>query len=316
MMYYEELWKDLQEFLDYRKASGYGTDNHKRFLTAFICFCEYSFPDAESITKEMIDSFLSGRAGCAANTQATYISGLRVFTRYICFLGKVAYIPDDDYSLRRETYIPHIPDTEELHSFFRTVDNYSPDSPAFHAEIMLPVIFRMQYCCGMRPGEPLRLRKDDVNLANGDIYICETKNNRDRHIVMSDDLLRLCRKYDGIAGGREWFFQQTDGSPVQVCRMTKLFRKCWKKSSGCSEVRTRPYDLRHAFATHTLMRWTENGNDVMALLPYLSAYMGHSKISSTFYYIHLLPQRLRESSGIDWNALDEIYGEGIHYEEI
>lgn len=68
MMHYEELWKDLQEFLDYRKASGYGTDNHKRLLTAFIRFCEYSFPDAENVTKEMIDSFLSGRAGCAANT--------------------------------------------------------------------------------------------------------------------------------------------------------------------------------------------------------------------------------------------------------
>ena len=54
----------------------------------------------------------------------------------------------------------------------------------------------------------------------------------------------------------------------------------------------------------------------MALLPYLSAYMGHSKISSTFYYIHLLPQRLRESSGIEWDALDEIYREEDHYEEI
>ena len=251
MMYYEELWKDLQGFLDYREASGYGTDNHKRLLTAFIHFCEYSFPNAGSVTKTMIDGFLSDRAECTTNTQAAYISILRAFMKYICFLGKSAYVPDDDYSLRREAYIPHIPDKEELLSFFRTVDGHSPDSPAFHAGIMLPVIFRMQYCCGMRPGEPLRLRKDDVSLTDGDIYICETKNNRDRHIVMSNDLLRLCRKYDGIA-----------------------------------------------------------------LLPYLSAYMGHSKISSTFYYIHLLPQRLRESAGIEWDTLDEIYREGEHHEKI
>jgi len=65
--------------------------------------------------------------------------------------------------------------------------NYSSNSSTFHAEIMLPVIFRMHYCCGMRPGEPLRLRKDDVNLSDGDVHICETKNNRDRHIVMPDD---------------------------------------------------------------------------------------------------------------------------------
>lgn len=316
MMYYEELRKDFQGFLDYRKASGYSTDNYKRILTEFICFSENIFPDAESITRAMIECFFKEKAGCTANTQAVYVSVLRVFTKYLCFLGKAAYVPGDDYSLHREAYIPHIPDPEELHSFFQTVDNYSSNSPTFHAGIMLPVIFRMQYCCGMRPGEPLRLRKDDVNLADGDIYICETKNNRDRHIVMSDDLLRMCRKYDGMAGGREWFFQYTDGSPVQVRRMTKLFRKCWKMSSGCAEVRTRPYDLRHAFATHTLMRWIENGNDVMALLPYLSAYMGHSKISSTFYYIHLLPQRLRESAGVEWDALDEIYREENRYEEV
>ena len=315
-MYYKRLWKDFQGFLDYRKASGYSTDNYKRTLTEFISFSQSAFPDAESISKAMIDGFLLQKAGCTVNTQAVHISVFRVFTKYLCFLGRAAYIPDEDYSLQRETYIPHIPDREELHSFFQTVDNCSLDSPAFHAGIMLPVIFRMQYCCGMRPGEPLRLRKDDVNLTDGGIYICETKNNRDRHIMMSDDLLRMCRKYDGMAGDREWFFQYADGSPVQVRRLTRLFRQCWKASSGCAEIRTRPYDLRHAFATHTLMRWIENRNDVMALLPYLSAYMGHSKISSTFYYIHLLPQRLRESSGIEWDALDEIYREEDHYEEI
>ncbi len=137
----------------------------------------------------------------------------------------------------------------------------------------------------------------------------------DRDILLVFNEVSIINR-SSIAGGREWFFQQTDGSPVPVRRMTKLFRKCRKKSSGCAEVRTRPYDLRHAFATHTLMQWIENGNDVMALLPYLSAYMGHSKISSTFYYIHLLPQRLRESAGIEWDTLDEIYREGEHYEEI
>lgn len=316
MTYYEELRGDLQGFLDYRKAAGYNTDNHGRILAEFIHSSESAFPDAGNVAKPMIDSFLLEKEGCTINTQAVYISVLRVFAKYLCFLGKAAYIPDDDYSLQKEAYVPHIPDLEELHSFFCTVDCVHSDCFKYHAEIMLPVIFRMQYCCGMRPGEPLRLRKDDVNLTDGDIYICETKNNRDRHIMMSDDLLHLCRKYDGMAGDRKWFFQNTDGMPVPTRWMTRMFRRCWKESPGCRNTRTRPYDLRHAFATHTIMHWIENGNDVMALMPYLSAYMGHSKISCTFYYIHLLPQRLRESAGIDWDMLDKIYGEEIDYEKI
>ena len=40
------------------------------------------------------------------------------------------------------------------------------------------------------------------------------------------------------------------------------------------------------------MRWVEEGRDLEAWLPYLAAYMGHQKYSSTAWYVHLLPGRL------------------------
>ena len=71
----------------------------------------------------------------------------------------------------------------------------------------------------------------------------------------------------------------------------------------------RPYDLRHAFATRNLMRWTDEGLDIMVMLPYLSAYMGHSHFQDTLYYVHLIPEKLRNSNEIDWASLESIYGE-------
>ena len=53
-----------------------------------------------------------------------------------------------------------------------------------------------------------------------------------------------------------------------------------------------PYDLRHNFATRTLHKWIEQGLDINEYIPYLSTYMGHASFSSTFYYIHLLPEKL------------------------
>ena len=55
------------------------------------------------------------------------------------------------------------------------------------------------------------------------------------------------------------------------------------------------------------MRWIDEGRDVMALMPYLSTYMGHVSLQETLYYIHLLPERLKSSPGIDWEMLDDIY---------
>ena len=42
-------------------------------------------------------------------------------------------------------------------------------------------------------------------------------------------------------------------------------------------------------------------------LAYLSTYMGHVSLEETLYYIHLLPERLKSSPGIDWKMLNDIY---------
>ena len=47
----------------------------------------------------------------------------------------------------------------------------------------------------------------------------------------------------------------------------------------------------------------------MAMLPYLSVYMGHAKLSETAYYIHILPENLIMSPGVDWDALNAILPE-------
>jgi len=63
------------------------------------------------------------------------------------------------------------------------------------------------------------------------------------------------------------------------------------------------------------MRWVDAGQDVTSLLPYLCTYMGHSELSSTFYYVHLLPERIRQTARIDWSQFSVIYGEVVSNNE-
>jgi hypothetical protein len=60
------------------------------------------------------------------------------------------------------------------------------------------------------------------------------------------------------------------------------------------------------------MKWIDNKQNVMELLPYLSVYMGHSEIKYTLYYIHLLPDRLKKTAGIDWSIFNRIYRSGYN----
>ena len=308
MTFHEELTSDFQKMLDYRNAVGYATYTYKSMVMPFIEYCGNNYPDAAAITQEMVDSWLE-KYEYSTNNQAAIIACLRQYTKFINFLGKNAFIPDDDYSIKRISYEPYIFTDEELKNLFHAFDSYtaSTSNKKCKPEMVVPPLFRMMYCCGMRPSEPLHLLYEDVNLDTGDIYIKESKRHKDRHIIMSADMLALCNQYNEFAGERTWFFEYK-GKPYGTHWMTSQFHHCFKLRGLVRHGNPRPYDLRHAFATRNLMKWIDNGNDVISLLPYLSTYMGHSEITSTLYYVHLLPERMRNSMGIDWKQFSCIYG--------
>ena len=58
-----------------------------------------------------------------------------------------------------------------------------------------------------------------------------------------------------------------------------------------------------------LHKWIDEGRNLYAMLPYLRAYMGHERLDDTAYYIHILPERLLSSPGVDWDRMDRIIPE-------
>jgi integrase len=58
----------------------------------------------------------------------------------------------------------------------------------------------------------------------------------------------------------------------------------------------RPYEFRHAFAVHRLTAWANEGVDIHAKLPVLSAYLGHLNIIGTEVYLKATPQLLELAS--------------------
>lgn len=304
----ERLQESFQRFLDYRNAVGFDTSAYVNGLSTFIEYCGYNWPNAEFLTREMVDSWLI-TYNYSKNSQANFISYLREYVRYIRFLGQDAFFPDEDYSIKRIAFQPYLFTDEELKRFFDSTDGYQYKNVNIQNSVStfaVPVLFRMIYCCGMRPGEPLGLQYNDVNLKNGEIYIRESKKHRDRHIFMSDDLCELCIRYDKIAGNRTWFFEN-NGKPLSIQSLLYKFKTAWENSGLQAHGRPRPYDLRHAFATRTMMKWVDQKRDIMELIPYLSSYMGHKHFRNTMYYVHLLPEKLRESPGIDWSQFSSIY---------
>lgn len=314
MNFKEVLEKDYTEMLDLKEAIGYSRVTYQSHIKKFITFCGDTYPDAVCITKEMLNSWLQQKQFQTNATHNSAISRLREFTKYQAAIGKDTFVPSGDYSVKTVHYTPYIFTDDELRKLFEAFDTLQPHFEAPEREYIVPVLFRMMYFCGMRPAEPLKLLYEDVNLQTGEIYIRQSKRKRDRRILMSKDLISLCRRYDSFKKPRTYFFERVDGSRFPTHWMRNQFRICWRNSGLVKRGNPRPYDFRHNYATRTMMRWVNEGRDVMAMAPYLSAYMGHTCFTATIYYIHLLPERLLKSSGIDWERFSCIFPR-VTYEE-
>jgi integrase len=207
-----------------------------------------------------------------------------------------AYVLPTGLSRKVERYVPHFFTSQELAAFFMACDTLTPHGGMRARHLVLPVFFRLLYCCGLRTCEARTLRVENVDLRNGQIDILRSKGCRSRRLSLPQDFLELLRTYDArvskIYRDRIYFFPTTRSDCYRCKSVGGVFRKMWK-AAGLEEAsgrKSRAYDLRHNFALSNLNRWIAAGIDVNSMLPYLSRYMGHACIESTDYYLHLVPE--------------------------
>lgn len=309
-----EFAKLIRIFLEHRLLMGHSAAEYRSKLPNFDRFCHQYFPNESILTKEIAFAWCNNAKGYGGANRARVIRG---FARYILLTGEKAYIMPPSFFPSKKPELPYIMNDVELRNFFEATDHYPRYGQNPLLEYTAAVIFRLQYACGMRPQEVRRLRCIDFNFQENTIYIAEGKHNKDRCLPINTDVAEMCKKYNNIAESRIpnriYFFQSPAGSVYTPQWHEGIFNTCWKMSGNSIDRGScTPYTLRHNFATQTLMRWVEEGKDLEAMLPYLSSYMGHEDFSSTYYYIHLLPERLAR---MDFTRSNGIIPEVIDYGE-
>lgn len=213
--------------------------------------------------------------------------------------------------------MPHIFTSQELSDFFKAVDacEASPFSTGRH--LVIPVFFRLLYCCGLRSSEARLLQVSDVNLETGTVFIRESKGHKDRIIYLSDDMLHLCTIYDEkiqfYYPNRMAFFPNQKGSFYNRSLVGHWFHLFWDNLSVAKTSTGNPprvHDFRHTFSVNRMNQWVKEGKDINAYLPYLSMYLGHANQADTNYYLHLVPEFFPvfrdKSSGICESLLPEV----------
>jgi len=277
-----------------KRTVGYKYEAEKEVLYRFVAFTRSQFPGLETITEGSANAWIEAaqKRAVAPATLQGLTSPVRHLARWLILHDVAAYVLPTGVLRRPAAYIPHIYSDTELAAFFAQTDrcHYCSDVPLRH--LVMPVLFRTIYACGLRCSEARFLRAEDVDLATGLLQIRDAKGGKDRQIPVSEPLrVRLAHyhaQFDWM--GHEWFFPGRGVRPLTLGNVYNNFRRfLWQAriSHGGRGQGPRVHDMRHSHAVHNLRNWFAAGKDVGAMLPILQTYMGHSSIADTAYYLRL-----------------------------
>jgi site-specific recombinase XerD len=225
-------------------------------------------------------------------------------------LGFDSYVLPEKYSSRKSDFVIYILNDDELSCLFHALDSLIPHNLNKFRHEELPVMIRLTYYCGLRPGECRCLKVGDVDLDNGVLLVSGNKLRRERYVPMSQNVTDMCKEYKVKLKDQmpesDYFFPNPKGGPYTSQWLKDNFKTVWLTAYPESTAPVRVYSLRHRFATTIMMNWLNNGADITTKLSILSIYMGHNDVCATAYYIHLLPEQLVRSSAIDWDYFNSL----------
>jgi integrase/recombinase XerD len=279
-----------------KRALGYKYVSEERTLARFEAFCASEFPGVDTVTQASVEAWIAAAHGRAVKpaTVIGLMSPVRELARWLGRRGVDAYVLPGGVLPKPAPYVPHIYPDRELAALFAATDrcHYCSEVPFRH--LVMPVLFRTIYACGLRCSEARLLRVKDVDVERGVLQIRDAKGGQDRQVPVSEPLRERLAAYHGTLAGQpdwEWFFPgATLGVPLTLMNVNRNFRRFLWQARIPHRGRghgPRVHDLRHTMACVNLRSWFARGENVNALLPVLQMYLGHSSIGDTAYYLHL-----------------------------
>ena len=296
-IYNSVLKKEIRDFIALKRSLGFSYHSEAASLRRIDTFLNENNLSEKCITRELCELWCRKRSYETVTNQASRISMMRVFCKYLNDIGIPAYIPPKGLSHKRIRYDAHIYTDDELKRFFDEVDKSRsvPDSCPYRADVM-PLFFRILYTSGMRVSELRLIRIRDVNLTEGYLTVHEAKNHKERFIPIHPSLTFKCKelkeKIHANSPEDEYFFMMYPGKAMSLGNIYKNFRR-YLERAGISHTGRGPrvHDFRHTYCVNLLRKWTDEGKDLMAYLPYMRTMLGHEGFEETAYYLKLTAER-------------------------
>jgi integrase len=293
------LRQALTRYVQMRRGFGYRYDTQERCLGDFVAFMDAA--QATVITRKLA---LAWMTQAKRTSRPNRLSAVRGFARHLSNIEPDTETPPAGIFPSPERQRPYIYTKAEVERLLEATLGWGLakgiNRRTYHC------LFGLLAATGMRLGEAIGLRRDDVDGEAGLLTLRATKGGKDRlvplHPTTAQALADYAVRRDDCRACRNspWFFVLRGGQRLRLQYPERVFigvmRRIGLRDTEPHSRGPRIHDLRHTFAVNTILRWYRAGEDVERLLPTLTTYLGHSKVRDTYWYLSACPELMGEAA--------------------
>ena len=280
----------IDAFLDHlrveRRLAAHTLESYARDLTALAEYAAALEIAPEALDRPTLERFIRSQIarGLAPRSVARAVAAIRGYYRYLVLDRHLAASPAAE--LRPPRAWPALPKFLSLEQVDALIAQ--PDVTTTLG-LRDRAMIELLYATGMRVSELVGVRTADLHLREH-YLTCVGKGNKERLVPTGDEATLWIGRYQATARpallkGRSSprLFLNARGTPMSRVGFWKILKGYGLRAGLPKSIS--PHVVRHSFATHLL----ERGADLRAI----QMMLGHTDLSTTQIYTHVLEARLR-----------------------
>lgn len=290
----------VDDYLRARRLLGYSLHIEGEELHRFARFAE------EQSHRGIITTELAVAWAASAQSSDLYrarrLEIVRTLAKYCALFEPETQIPSSRlFGPAHRRLPPHIYTKIEIANLLDATVSLEPRNGL--RPVTMRCLLGLMYVTGMRISEALHLTCADVDLTQGLITIRDAKFHKCRYVPLHPTTVDALAEYVRFRNLRtpphsDLFFLSDNRRPFTYRTALHAFRSLRRQLGWESSEKRMPrlHDLRHTFACHRLLAWYEAGIDVNTAIIFLSVYLGHGKITDTYWYLTGIPELMSHAA--------------------
>ena len=284
------LTADVERYVSFRRAMGFGLRKTARHLRAFA---EFAAAAGETHIRAATAVAWAAEAP-SPNARHIRLRDVVHFARFLRAEDPVHEVPPVSlFPAQKVRPLPYIYAPEEVARIVESAGRLRKTYPLRRETYM--TLFGLIAATGMRVSEALDLRFDDLR-PDGTLLIKRTKFGKSRLIPLHPTASEALNRYlDGrrrLPVTDDHVFLSAGNRRISSSMVNYTFRRVVRRA-GIAVTRARPcriHDMRHTFATRSLEQCSTRRESVSRHFVSLATYLGHTDIVHTYWYLEATPE--------------------------